>query len=156
MVDEQRIEQLVMHDHARVQGCCRILEDDGDDTSYLLSELGRPLRDVASLEVDMSLRRSLEAAHDIGGRRLAAARLADDADGLAGHELDAHVLHGVHEIRMEQRAGTGLERDRYVIEEDDRRVLVLGHGLGIFCHRYFASLAPARVARYGVSPFSSR
>src|SRR2546422_7193750 len=51
-------------------------------------------REVAPLEDDLPARRPLELEDAPAGRRLAAARLADEPEGLAAADRKAHVVHG--------------------------------------------------------------
>ena len=101
LMDQQRVEELIVHDHAGVKRGGGVLEHDGHDAAHLLAEVGRALGDVLALEVDLAGRRRLKAAHDVGGSGLAAAGLAHDADGLAGHELDGDVIDRVHQIGVQ-------------------------------------------------------
>ena len=80
----------------RVQGAVRVLEDHLDVTAQR-AHLPRPqLRDVPALEVDRAARRVLEAGDDPAHGRLAAARLADDAEGLALAHLEVDAVDGLH------------------------------------------------------------
>src|SRR5207245_2656456 len=51
-------------------------------------------REVAPLEDDLPARRPLELEDAPAGRRLAAARLADEPESLAAADREAHVVHG--------------------------------------------------------------
>lgn len=82
--------------------------------------LGGTLGNVLALKVDLAARGGLQAAHDVGGGGLAATGLADDADGLSGHELNRYTLDGVNQVGVQNRAGTGPEGDVNIIKEDDR------------------------------------
>jgi hypothetical protein len=82
-VDPERLGDDLAHGHPRVQRGVRILEDDLDlapDRPHLT-----PLeaRDVAAVEEDRAGRRLEQLDDRAPERRLAAARLADDAERLA-------------------------------------------------------------------------
>ena len=94
--------QLLADGHARVQGRCRVLEHDGDDAADDLALRCGALRDIGALEVHMTGRGGLQTAHDVGRGGLAAAGLADDADGLAGHELQGQAVDGVDLVGVQQ------------------------------------------------------
>ena len=106
MVHAQRVSELIGDVHAGVEGRRGVLEDHGDDASDLPAGGGTALRDLLTIEEHLALRRHLQAAHDVRGRGLATARLADDAERLSA--LDAHVdaTHRVDLVGLEQGAGT--------------------------------------------------
>ena len=96
LVDLERLGDDEADPLARVQGRVRVLEDH----HHLAADrphLGpRELGDVAPLEDDPA-RGRVEQAHDAARhRRLAAARLADDAEGLALADGEADAVHGLH------------------------------------------------------------
>ena len=120
-----RLRDLHPDRQRRVQRGHRILEDHRDLAPAHVLELAlRELRQVAPLEPHLP-------ADDAGGRlrdepddgegrhRLAAARLADDADGLALLEVEAHAVDRVHdalageEVRLE--IADGEERVRHQV-----------------------------------------
>ena len=119
LVHQQRVAELVVDDHAGVERGRGVLEHDRDDATDLLAQVRRALRDVRPLEVHVTGRGRLQAAHDVCRGGLAAAGLAHDAHGLARHELDGHALDGVNEVRVQDGARAGPERHRDVVEEDD-------------------------------------
>jgi len=78
-VHAQRVSELVRDVHAGIQGGSGVLEDHGDDATDLPAGGGATLRDLLAIEEHLALRRHLQATHDVRGRGLATAGLADDA-----------------------------------------------------------------------------
>ena len=134
LVHDHGVHELLADGHARVQGRCRVLEHDGDDAADDLALRCGALRDIGALEVHMTGRGGLQTAHHVGCGGLAAAGLADDADGLARHELQGQAVDGVDLVGVQQGAGTRLEHHVDIIKEDDRRLLVVvGDGCTVGC-----------------------
>src|SRR4051812_45078972 len=52
------------------------------------------MRDVLTVQLHRARRRRLQAEHGLADRRLARARLADHAEGLAGGDVEADAVHG--------------------------------------------------------------
>ena len=77
--------------------------------------------------VEMCIRDRLKTAHDVGGGGLAAAGLADDADGLAGHELDG-------EMCIRDRRPMDQNRVKRPLETTGDQ------GLNMICHAHAGSL----------------
>mgnify|MGYP000019558045 CR=1 FL=1 len=90
-MDAHGVEQLLANDHARVERRGRVLEHDRDDATHVATVLGGTLGDVLALKVDLAARGGLQAAHDVSRGGLSATGLADDADGLSGHELNRYT-----------------------------------------------------------------
>ena len=129
-VHAQRVSELILDAHTGVQGRRGVLEDHGDDATDLPAGGGATLRDLLAVEEHLSLRRHLQATHDVRGRGLATAGLADDAERLSA--LDAHVdaTHRVDLVGLEQGAGTRGEGHLDVLQFDDRGFGCLDHRLG--------------------------
>ena len=80
----------------RVQRGVRILEDHRHLAADGTHRRAREIRDVAALEQDPAVGR-IEQPHDAAReRRLAAARLADDAQGLAGLDAERDAVDRLH------------------------------------------------------------
>ncbi len=96
-VDGQHLLHLVAQAHRRVERLHRVLVDHGDlvaaQLAQLLAALAQQLLplelDAAALDVAIGPQ---EVDHRPGGRALAAARLADDAERLAAGDLERDVL----------------------------------------------------------------
>src|SRR6185312_5189008 len=59
-----------------------------------------------AVELDRARRRLDETEDHASGGRLAAARLADESEGLAGHDVERHAVDGAHgKERLGGRAG---------------------------------------------------
>src|SRR5262249_54090614 len=85
------------HRHARIERAVRVLEDDlhlaADRPQIVVAQL----REIAPLEDHFAARRALELENAAAGRRLAAARLAHEPEGLAALEREAHAAHGANQ-----------------------------------------------------------
>ena len=81
---------------ARVQRRVGILEDHLHLAPQRSQLARRQLGDVAPVETDRAGGRVEEPQDQPGGRRLAAAGLPDDAQGLAPADVQGNVLDGVH------------------------------------------------------------
>ena len=81
---------------ARVQRGVRVLEDHLHVSTQLPELAPLEVRDVLAVEPDLALRRIEEPHHDAGERRLAAPGLADQAERLAGVDLQVHAVDRVH------------------------------------------------------------
>src|SRR5256884_331479 len=80
--------------HPRVERAVRVLEDHLHLAAHRPQLVLAEGREVAPLEDDLPARRPLELEDAPAGRRLAAARLADEPEGLAAADREAHVVHG--------------------------------------------------------------
>ncbi|CRH94201.1 Uncharacterised protein [Chlamydia trachomatis] len=103
-MNTHRVGELVADDHTGVEGGRRVLEDDRDDPTDAPARLRGPLRHLLALEEDLAGGRGDETAHDVRGRRLAAAGLADDPERLAFLDAHGHAAHGLDLVRAEQGA----------------------------------------------------
>ena len=87
---------------------------------------GRCARDLLSGEADRSRGRLVNAHDEAREGRLAAARLADDADGLAGRDVEIDALDRAHDFLGAEEA---VARQREVLDQAAHRQQRLG-GLG--------------------------
>ena len=96
-VDDQRLADDRADRHARIERGVGVLEDDLH-VARQRPQLGRRLSasDVAALEPDLARSRLDQAQDAAAGRRLAAARLADQAQRLAGSNLEADPVDRMH------------------------------------------------------------
>ena len=121
LVDGERLSDDLAHRLPRVERRVRILED------HLHLAPQRPhlargeLRDVAPVEANRSGGGLEQLQHQARGRRLAAARLADDAQRLAAANAERHVLDGVDDAAAAREHARGCrEVLREVLDLDDR------------------------------------
>ena len=94
-VDDERLGDDLADGHARVERGVRVLEDVLHVAAHRLEFLLLHLGHVVTTEEDGSRGWGREAHDAAAGRRLAAAGLADEAEGLAGIDVKAHVLDGL-------------------------------------------------------------
>ncbi len=115
----ERLGDLVADGEHRVERRSRLLEDERDSgaADRLHLALGG-VHQAAALEPDVSAgdaaRRLYEPQDRQRGHRLAAARFADQADGLAAADREADVVDGV------DGAARGLEPRRQVLDLQER------------------------------------
>src|SRR5262249_33763713 len=102
----------------RIQRAVGILEDGLDGASVVAASLTVQRVDVAAAKQDPAPARALEAKHEAGGRRLAAAALADEPQRLAAPEREVHAVDGLHAA------------DRSIQDRPTRDGEVLGDRLG--------------------------
>src|SRR5215207_2305437 len=105
-VDRQRLVDDGADGHARVERGVGVLEDDLH-VAPKRGQLGAAeRRHVLALEPHLARGRFDQAQDAAPGRRLAAARLADEPERLAGFELEADAVDGVHpfDVAREQAA----------------------------------------------------
>ena len=81
--------------HPRVQRAVGVLEDDLDLAAVLLERPAAHLGDVLTLVEDRAAGRLLQGDQQLGHGRLAAAGLADHADGLAAAQGQVDAVDGV-------------------------------------------------------------
>ena len=72
------------------------------------------LRDLGAGELDRSRRRLVDARHESRERGLAAAGLADHADGFARHDVEIDAIDRLHDLRLAEQI---LARQRKVLDE---------------------------------------
>ena len=96
MVDPQRFRHDVLHPHARVERAPRILKDRLHPRPISLERRTLQLVDVLAFEEHLPFGRCLEPKHEPCGRGLAAARFADEGQGLALGDGQIDSVHRVH------------------------------------------------------------
>src|SRR3954447_2911461 len=116
-VDRQRVAHRLADGHRRVQGGVRVLKDDLHPPPVLAQVAFAQLRHVASLEDDAAARRLDEAEQRAAQRRLAAARLAHEAEHLSLAQVEGDIVDGAD--------GAGLAADQTVGEAPADRVVGL-------------------------------
>src|SRR5690606_6710530 len=100
-VHDETLADDVADAHSRVEGSSRVLEDHLHPPAQLsLLPRPRPL-DVDAVELDAAGRGTREPRDKTCGRRLAGARLADEAEGASASEVERHAAH-----RLDSLAGT--------------------------------------------------
>src|SRR5438552_4781161 len=145
LVDHQGLADDRAHRHSWIERRVRVLEDD----LHLLAERAQrsliERGDVLALERDLTGGR-LDQAEDRAARGgLAAARLADEAQRLAGHDVERHVVHRVHTRHLaREQAAT----DREVLLEVANLEERLWHGVASQ-YRKQATLWPGRTSLRG-------
>ncbi len=92
-LDHEGLGQDLAHLHARVEGRVRVLEHHLTVPALLARRPVALGRDDLAVEDDRAVRRALQADDHPADRRLAAARLADQAEGLALVDREARVGH---------------------------------------------------------------
>ena len=118
---DQWINELVDHAHARVEGGRRILKDHGNHATDGHAFFGGAVGHVLTFEEDLARRNLLQSAHDVSGGGFTAAGLADNADGLTGHELQVHLIDRGDSVLVEQsRTGSRCENHLRILKLDDR------------------------------------
>ncbi len=107
---------------ARVQRRERILEHHLHIARHLAALVGRQRRDVAPFQAQRAGARLMQAHQRAAQRRLAAARLADDAQHLAGPDLHAHAVDRAQPRHLApQQAAPYREIDRQALGLQQRR-----------------------------------
>jgi hypothetical protein len=118
--DPQRLGQDVAHLPPRVQRRDRVLEDELEAGADLPQALARQAGQVLPVEAHPTRRGRRQLDDRLAGRRLAAARLADEAERLALADVEGHARDGVdllaaggelddQVLHPEQRVGGGAE-----------------------------------------------
>ena len=92
-VDDHGLGDEVAHPHPGVEGTPRVLKHGLHRAAVLPPGLRVSVADFLALEADGALGRLFQLEHHLGGGALAAARLADDAQGLAGAQLEGNAVH---------------------------------------------------------------
>src|SRR5690242_21312871 len=114
MVDEERVGEDLPDALARVQRRVWILEDHLQLAPERAKLAAREPRDVVAVEADRSGCRLVQANEQAAEGRLAAAGLADDAEGLAAPHVERHVVDRVHDLAA---AAEGRRLEREVLDE---------------------------------------
>jgi hypothetical protein len=99
-VDLQRLGEDLVDRDPRVQRRVGVLEDDLDVAAQRPQVPVGELREVVPLEQHLTGRRRVQAEQRPPGRRLAAARLADQAERLVRVEVEAHPADGVDDADL--------------------------------------------------------
>ena len=92
---DEALADEVAHGHPRVQRGDRVLEDDLHPAAHALELVPLEGEDVLAVEHDLARGRRHEPEDGAPEGGLAAARLADEAQGLAAPDLKRHVVDGV-------------------------------------------------------------
>ncbi|EGJ74926.1 putative peptide ABC transporter ATP-binding protein [Streptomyces sp. Tu6071] len=95
-VDVVRLADDVADRHPGVERGVRVLEDHLDVAAHRLQGAAGELRDVLALVADRAARGLLQVDEHLGDGRLAAAGLADDAEGLAAPQVEVDTVDGLH------------------------------------------------------------
>ena len=93
---QQALADDVRDRHPRVERPERVLEDDLHPAAQRPHVLGIDVGELVAVEHDPAVRGRGQLDDRPPERRLAAARLADQRERLAGHDLEVHAVHGVH------------------------------------------------------------
>src|SRR4029079_3783596 len=95
LVDPETLADAVADRRSWVERRVRILEDDLHPPPVRLELRAGQLRDVLALDEDLAAVRLCRAKQDAADRRLPAARLTDQADGLAAVDREADAVDGL-------------------------------------------------------------
>ena len=98
-VDDERLRHDRRHPHARIQRRVGILKDRLDRAPITAPSLGIQPVHVLPVEANRACRRTLEPEDQLGGRRLAAAGFADEAERGASFQRERDRIHRAHERR---------------------------------------------------------
>src|SRR5262249_26447874 len=110
----QRLADDLPHRHARVQRGIRILEDDLHVPRHRAQLVAAHRGDVAPLEPHAARGRLDQPQDAAAGGALAAARFADQAQRLAGREIEADAVDRVHAADLARQQAT---LDREVLDQ---------------------------------------
>ena len=94
LLHAERLGDLIARPHARVERGLGILEDDLQLAAAAAELLALELQPVDTAEANLSGVRREQPGHDSPGRGLAAARLADEGEGLAGFDPEVDAPQG--------------------------------------------------------------
>jgi hypothetical protein len=121
-VDAQPLADAVADRRARVEAGVRVLEDDLHPPAIRLERRALQRHEVDPIEPDRTGGRIDQPQQQAPDGRLAAARLADEAEGLAAPDVERHAVDGLH---LADRALQDAAPDREVLDEvvdlDERR-----------------------------------
>ena len=130
-VDAQPLADAVADELARVERGEGVLEDDLHAPPIRLQRLALQGRDVRAVEDDPPGRGVDEPQQQSADGRLAAPRLAHQAEGLAAGDLEVHAIHGAHlGHRALQHAGPDGEGLAQSLEADQGARGPAGAGRG--------------------------
>ena len=127
-VDGQRLADDRADRHARVERGERVLEDDLHVAAERVQLLAAECDDVPALEPDLARGRLDQPQDAAAGGRLAAAGFADQAQRLAGGDVEAHAVDGVHAVELAREQAAA---DREVLDQ----ILDAQQRLGHCAHR---------------------
>src|SRR5689334_20107776 len=96
MVHLQRLRDDAADVHARIERSVGVLEYHLHVLPGALHLLARERLQVLSLHKDRARGRTVKLDDGSSGRALAAARLADEAERLAGVDVEADIVDGLH------------------------------------------------------------
>ena len=113
-MDAQPLADAVADRRARVERRVRVLEDDLHPPPVGLQRGALERGDVRAVEDDRAGRRVDEPQQQPADGRLAAARLADEAERLAAPDLEAHAVDG---LDLADRPLQDAARDREVLDQ---------------------------------------
>ena len=149
-VDDERLGDDLADGHARVQARVGVLEDELHVMAHALELALVHVSHVLALEHHLAVR-GVREAHDAAARRgLAAARLAHEAEGLAGIDVEADVVDGLDGLLVPAGKDAGVD------------VELLGEVLDVkqwLCHYAsppFESVAAAWAAAAAAAAFAAR
>jgi hypothetical protein len=94
-VDPQPFADEVAHLHPRVERADRVLEDDLHVPAHRLQVGAAEAQHVDAVELDLARGRLEQAQHRAAQGGLAAAGLADEADGLTAEDVEVDAVHGL-------------------------------------------------------------
>src|SRR5262249_30058643 len=97
-VQLERLSESLAHGEAGIEAAVRVLEDHLDAAPERAEAPPGQRRDVPALEEDPPFRRLGQTQEGAGRCRLAAARLADEGDRLAGIDVEADAVDRVHGV----------------------------------------------------------
>ena len=123
LVDAHRLTDDVADRHARIERREGILEDHLHLLAHREHFVAARLREVGALEQDLAVGRIVEAKHDAAERRFPAAGFADEAERLAGRDIERHLVDGPHQLlRLEETAADRKElRDALQLQDGAAR-----------------------------------
>ena len=126
-MDQQRLLDGCTDTEPRVERLVRILVDDLDPAAQWTQLTRAERHEVATLEADRPRDGIDEPEHGLGGRRLAAARLADEGEHFSPLQGQRHALDGMDGAarpahgRPDEAAGDRIANDE-ILDLEQRRL----------------------------------
>ncbi|CUJ66849.1 Uncharacterised protein [Achromobacter ruhlandii] len=142
-VDQQRFHDGIAHRHARVERGERILEDELDVAPQRLHGAAAQRADVLAVELDRAALALDQLQQRTAGGGLAAAGFAHQRQGLAGIQVEADLLDGVHALLHPAEDAAGDVEAGGQVAHLQHRTVVAAHG-GRLRHRGGRRLGLAR------------
>ncbi len=143
LVGHQRLGHDRADAHSWIERRVGILEHGLHRAAIAPDAVGVEPDERPAIELDRAVGRRLEAEHELGRGGLAAAGLADDAERLAGHDLERHAVDRAHDRAAPiEHAAT----DREVLAQIARLQERGGHGT---CSQHRAACAADTVTEGG-------